>query len=57
MVTFTASKPFVRKLRSDGGFRLELDISPQDYDAIVQLGSPKFDEVLLKVTIEENAQV
>lgn len=47
---FAAFSPFIKQLRSDKGWRVELDIPEVEYDKIKEL--PKFQDRLLKVTIE-----
>jgi hypothetical protein len=34
---FTAYNPYIKRLRSDGGFRLEFDVSETEYDMIKDL--------------------
>ena len=51
MITFKAYSPFIKQLRSDRGWRVELEVSQDQYDAIKEL--PKLEERVLKVTIEE----
>lgn len=49
-IKFQAYSPFIKQLRMDKGFRLEMDISADQYDAIKDL--PKLDEEVLEVTIK-----
>lgn len=49
-IQFKAYNPFLKQLRTDKGFRIELDISQDQYDIIKDL--PKLDEHILNVTIE-----
>ena len=50
-ITFKAYSPFIRQLRTDKGWRVELEVSESDYDAIKEL--PKFQNVILDVTIKK----
>ena len=34
---FTAYSPFVKTLKTDRGYRLELELSPQDITALIEL--------------------
>ena len=50
-IEFEGYDPFIKQLRSDKGWRLEIDISQNEYDKIKEL--PKFQDKRLKITIEE----
>lgn len=49
-IKFQAYSPFIKQLRSDKGWRVELDVSQEEYDKIKDL--PKIDEEILEVTID-----
>jgi len=49
-IEFIASQPFIRQLRADKGWRVELDVDQSQYDLIKDL--PNVQEELLKITIE-----
>ncbi|KKL84999.1 hypothetical protein LCGC14_1959120 [marine sediment metagenome] len=49
---FEGYNPFIRQMRTDKGWRVEIDVSQDQYDIIKEL--PKLEGVNLKVTIEEN---
>ena len=49
-IKFQAFNPFIKQLRTDKGWRIELDVSQDQYDTIKEL--PKFDEQILNITIE-----
>lgn len=49
-IKFNAYNPFLKQLRADKGFRIELDISQDQYDLIKDI--PKMEDVILNVTIE-----
>lgn len=48
---FTAFNPFIKQLRADKGWRVELDISEDQYDKIKEL--PKLQDKTLEITIKE----
>lgn len=48
---FIGSQPFIRQLRSDKGWRIEIDIDQSQYDKIKDL--PNYQEELLKVIIQK----
>ena len=50
-IEFEGYDPFIKQLRSDKGWRLEIDISQNEYDKIKE--RPKFQDKRLKITIEE----
>lgn len=50
-ITFEGYNPFIRQLRTDKGWRVEIDISQSEYDKIKNL--PKIQEKRLKINIEE----
>jgi len=50
-IEFEGYNPFIRQLRTDKGWRVEFDISQNDYDKIKDL--PKIQEKRLKIAIEE----
>jgi HSP20 family molecular chaperone IbpA len=49
-LTFKAFNPLVKQLRTDKGFRVELDVDESQYEIIKEL--PKFQDKVLEVTIE-----
>ncbi len=49
-IKFEAYNPLIKQLRMDKGFRLELDISADQYDLIKDL--PKLDDEVLNITIQ-----
>ena len=53
-IGFEGYNPFVRQLRTDKGWRVEIDISQSEYDIIKEL--PKLQGKRLKITIEEIKQ-
>jgi len=52
MISFLAFNPIVKQLRTDKGFRVELDVSQDQYDVIKEL--PKLQDVILKIDIDVN---
>lgn len=50
--TFTATAPHVKRLRTDKGYRLELDVAENDYQPLGVLASPMFDGQRLTVTVQ-----
>lgn len=50
MIKFKGYNPFVKQMRTDKGFRVELDVSEDEYDNIKDL--PKLQGKLLEVTFE-----
>lgn len=47
---FRVYNPFIKQLRSDKGWRVEFDVSQDEYDKIKDL--PKLQDVILKVKVE-----
>jgi len=41
----------------DGGFRIEMDVSENEYESIKDINSPKNDGVLFKVSIVPSVEV
>ena len=52
-ITFSAYSPIVKKQRVGGGFKVEVEVSEDQYENIKDLNNPKLDGVILKITIEE----
>lgn len=50
--TFSAFAPHVKRLRTDKGYRIEMDVPEDDYQPLGVLASPMFDGKRLKVTVE-----
>lgn len=50
--TFTATTPFVSRLRTDKGYRITFDVPESDYQPLGVLASPMFTTKRLKVTVE-----
>lgn len=48
---FIVYNPFVKQLRADKGWRIEFDVSEDQYDMIKEL--PKLQEKTLEITIKE----
>lgn len=48
---FEVYNPYIKRLRSDGGFRLEFDVSESEYDKIKDL--VKLQKVPLEIEINE----
>lgn len=53
-IKFTAYNPFIKQQRSDKGWRVELDVSQDQYDLIKEL--PKLEDRSLSVTIEDKGE-
>ena len=51
-IEFQGYDPFIRQLRSDKGWWVEIEVSQDQYDIIKEL--PKLEGVSLKVIIETN---
>ena len=47
---FEGYNPFIRQLRSDKGWRVEFDVSQEEYDKIKEL--PKLQDKRLKISIK-----
>lgn len=50
-IVFKAYNPFIRQLRTDKGWRVEFEVSQDEYDVIKEL--PKLGEKMLSITIED----
>ena len=50
-IEFEGYNPFIRQLRTDKGWRVEIEVSQDQYDKIKEL--PKIQDKGLKVIIEE----
>lgn len=50
-IKFQAYNPFIKQLRTDKGWRVEVDVSEDQYDAIKDL--PKLQDKILQVLIIE----
>ena len=50
--TFTATTPFVSRLRTEKGYRITFDVPESDYQPLGVLASPMFTNEKLKVTVE-----
>lgn len=50
-IKFQGFNPFIKQIRSDKGWRVEIDVSENEYDAIKEL--PKFGDTILNITIED----
>ena len=48
---FEGYNPFIRQMRSDKGWRIEIDVSQDEYDKIKEL--PKLQDKRLKIIIQE----
>ena len=53
-IEFEGYNPFIRQLRTDKGWRVEIDISQSEYDIIKDL--PKIQDKRLKISIEETKE-
>lgn len=51
MISFKGFNPFIKQLRADKGWRVEFDVSEDQYDAIKEL--PKLAETMLIITIDK----
>lgn len=51
-IEFLGFNPFVKQFRTDKGFRVEFDVSLDQYDAIKDI--PKLEEGVYKITIEQD---
>lgn len=49
-IKFEGFNPFIKQLRTDKGWRIEIDVSQDQYDLIKDL--PKLDDEVLNITIE-----
>lgn len=49
MIKFIAYNPFIKQLRTDRGWRVELEVSQDQYDAIKDL--PKFEDQVFEVQL------
>jgi hypothetical protein len=52
--TFSAYSPIVKKQKVGGGFKVEVEVSEDQYEMIKDLNSPRLDGIILKVTIEDS---
>jgi len=52
---FKAYNPFIKQMRTDRGFRIELDVSQDEYDNIKDL--PKLQDKVLDINIDINLEV
>lgn len=50
-IKFKAYNPFIRQLRTDKGWRVEFDVSQDEYDNIKEL--PKQEEKVLTITVDD----
>lgn len=50
-ISFLAFDPLVKQLRADKGFRVELEVAQDQYDAIKEL--PTMQGKVLKITVED----
>ena len=50
-IEFEGYNPFIRQLRTDKGWRVEIEVSQDQYDKIKNL--PKIQDKRLKISIEE----
>lgn len=51
-IEFEGYDPFIKQLRTDKGWRVEINVSQSEYDIIKEL--PKLEGKNLKITIETN---
>lgn len=51
MIKLKVYTPYIKQLRTDKGWRLEFDVSQDQYDLIKDL--PKLQEKMLELTIKE----
>lgn len=54
MIQFKAFNPFIRQMRTDRGWRVEFDVSQDQYETIREL--PVLQEQVLVVTVHEDAE-
>jgi len=54
MIKFKVYNPYIKQMRTDRGWRVELDVSENEYDNIKDL--PKLQGQLLEITIEETKE-
>lgn len=50
MIEFQGYNPFIKQLRTDKGYRVEIDVSQSQYDFIKEL--PKLEGSILNIKIE-----
>ena len=55
MESFTGYNIRLKRFK-DGGFRIEMDVSENEYESIKDINSPKNDGVLFKVSISPNVE-
>ena len=51
IISFEGYNPFLQQIKTDKGWRVELDVSQDQYDKIKDI--PKLQGKVLKITIEE----
>lgn len=51
-IKFQGFNPFIKQIRSDKGWRVEFDVSEDQYDLIKEL--PKLGDTILNITIEDS---
>lgn len=52
---FIAYSPFIKQLRTDGGYRIEFDVSADEYDTIKDL--PKLQGKRLMISLQEDSNL
>lgn len=56
-IKFRGNDPMIKQLRADKGFRVEIEVSQDQYDIIKELPTPKFQDKNLEITIKEEEEV
>ena len=55
IIEFKAYNPFLKQLRSDKGWRVEFDVSQDEYEIIKEL--PKLQETVLKISVQTEGEI
>ena len=55
IIEFKAYNPFLKQLRSDKGWRVEFDVSQDEYEIIKEL--PKLQETVLKISVQAEGEI